>query len=562
MKTTYHSPLTGKVKTDNQNFIGKGGQASVFRHRGYALKIYHNPAAMVPEAKLRELAQLSVADVLKPLDVLLDRKDNAVGYVMEFCRNAEPLCRLFANGFKRRHGVELSTAIDLLKDMQQSISAIHQEGFLVVDLNELNVLIKTSWDAAVFIDVDSYQTPSFPAGAIMESIRDPVVTKNRFTTLSDWYSFAVLAFQLYIGIHPFKGRHPNYKKGDWQQRMRDGASAFDAGVGLPVACNDLSVIPKPHAEWLKTILSNRDRTVPPWPDQSGPVCIGFVQPRQLQATPDYSVTEVARLSEPILDAFQQCGIFYFLTASGIWCNGRKVAVRAGSREAVLFADAGQLAAAYDGETLRFKTFDGSTAKAEPADDVFYREGVMYSVFEDTLFEHVLTSVGSRVIVSKRSLCGFVAGHARVFDGLMIQETLEHCILVIPAGEGRCCVRPVPELSGYRIVNAVSRGTAAVVLAEKDGVYHRFVLVFAADFQSYQVRAAADVEEMNLTLAGLPNGICVLPIGDGQVEVFRDAATVRTMEDAPIGADQILLATGKGLHVVNGSVLARVQVKSA
>ena len=166
----YSSSLTGKVKVGNHCFIGKGGQASVFSHKGSALKVYHDPASMVPLAKLYELQDLSPDNVLKPLDILLDRRDQPAGYVMSYCTDAEPLSRLFANGFKRQHGITHDQVISLLKDMQETLSQVHNESFLVVDLNEFNILVRTTWQDSVFIDVDSYQTPKHRAAALMESM--------------------------------------------------------------------------------------------------------------------------------------------------------------------------------------------------------------------------------------------------------------------------------------------------------------------------------------------------------------------------------------------------------
>jgi len=76
-------------------------------------------------------------------------------------------------------------------------------------------MITNNYKTPIFLDVDSYQTPSFHADALMESVRDPLIQNNKFTELSDWYSFGIVVFQMYIGIHPFKGRHPNFKKNEW-----------------------------------------------------------------------------------------------------------------------------------------------------------------------------------------------------------------------------------------------------------------------------------------------------------------------------------------------------------
>ena len=72
----------------------------------------------------------------------------------------------------------------------------------------------------------------------MMSIRDPLTPKNGFNKLTDWYSYAIVTFQMYIGIHPFKGIHPDYKPKDLELRMKDGASVFDKKVGEVISSED------------------------------------------------------------------------------------------------------------------------------------------------------------------------------------------------------------------------------------------------------------------------------------------------------------------------------------
>lgn len=58
----------------------------------------------------------------------------------------------------------------------------------MVDLNELNVLVGSSFVEPFMIETDSYQTPSYRATAIMDSIRDRLVPTGQFALLTDWFS--------------------------------------------------------------------------------------------------------------------------------------------------------------------------------------------------------------------------------------------------------------------------------------------------------------------------------------------------------------------------------------
>ena len=90
---------------------------------------------------------------------------------MPFLNDSDPICKLFTKSFKTTNNIQNSDVIEIVKHMQKTISNIHSANCLVVDLNELNVMVDISKCYSYFIDVDSYQTKSFKATAIMEAIR-------------------------------------------------------------------------------------------------------------------------------------------------------------------------------------------------------------------------------------------------------------------------------------------------------------------------------------------------------------------------------------------------------
>lgn len=130
---------------------------------------------------------------------------------------------------------------------------------LIVDLNELNILVKdTTFDDVYFIDVDSYQTKSFPATAIMDSIRDRHATS--YTNNTDWFSYGILSFQLFTGIHPFKGKHNKYSLLD--DRMLHNISVFNKEVSIPPIVS-LTSIPQVYKDWYIALFEEGKRLGPP-----------------------------------------------------------------------------------------------------------------------------------------------------------------------------------------------------------------------------------------------------------------------------------------------------------
>jgi hypothetical protein len=46
----------GKVVLSDTDFIAAGGEGTVYRKDGLAIKIYHDPKAMIPAKKIQELS--------------------------------------------------------------------------------------------------------------------------------------------------------------------------------------------------------------------------------------------------------------------------------------------------------------------------------------------------------------------------------------------------------------------------------------------------------------------------------------------------------------------------
>jgi hypothetical protein len=176
------------IKLNKNTFISSGGEGSIFASNGMAFKIYTNPKALIPYAKIQELSVITNSNVIKPEQIILDNRQKPIGYTMKYVSDTYSLCQIFPKAFRDRVGLDIDTVLKLIKKMQTTIADIHKiPGMLIVDLNEMNFLVDKKFKDIYFIDVDSYKTFSFPATAIMESIRD--WNSSEFNHLTDWYSF-------------------------------------------------------------------------------------------------------------------------------------------------------------------------------------------------------------------------------------------------------------------------------------------------------------------------------------------------------------------------------------
>ncbi len=251
----------GTYESLNDNhFISQGGQGSVYGKDDLAYKIYTNPKDAISEKKIKELSKIGNDDIIKPEYALFNNKDVCIGYAMRKIDSKVSLCQLFNHSYKTKNNISNLTVCKLIEDIQNKVDNIHKEGILIVDFNEMNFLVDdNNYSRAYFIDVDSYKTPSFEAGAIAEHIKDRH-TKG-FTKESDWFSFSIIAFRLLTGLHPYKGRHKVYK--NINDRMLANVSAFNSEVKLPAIVPSFDIIPNEFKHWLESVLEKGERSHPP-----------------------------------------------------------------------------------------------------------------------------------------------------------------------------------------------------------------------------------------------------------------------------------------------------------
>jgi len=178
----------GKVTLDKNSYVAAGGEGTVCRIGGTAYKIYHDPKKMIPQAKIVELQALSHIDnVLGPREIILDRNNDAIGFTMPYISDTEFITRLFNKNYKNDNSISPEMIVELVRKMQLTLTEIHKCGIIVVDFNEMNSLTTTKYDNIFFIDVDSYQTKSFKATALMESVRERLQPKGQFSEKTDWF---------------------------------------------------------------------------------------------------------------------------------------------------------------------------------------------------------------------------------------------------------------------------------------------------------------------------------------------------------------------------------------
>lgn len=207
---------------DVSGFLGQGGQGTVYALSGgkLAVKLLFGRSQLQRDrlrsklAWLRTLPLESIA-IAKPIEVLAPPH---VGYLMQFCSGMVSAQQLLApprgNSAVLKWYIEtggLRRRLTLLARLATVLARLHGMGLAFADVSSRNVFI--SEDPAAnevqLIDADNLLYESSPGGSPIHTpgFGAPELVRDEagVSTLTDAYSFAVIAFQMLSLVHPLLG---------------------------------------------------------------------------------------------------------------------------------------------------------------------------------------------------------------------------------------------------------------------------------------------------------------------------------------------------------------------
>jgi len=565
----------GEVRLSKADFKAQGGEAAIYVTGSTAYKIYNDPQRAIPQAKILELSVLGQPNIIRPMDVVIDRQNNPVGYSMRYVGRSYSLCQLFPRAFRLRNNVTPETTLRLVRKLHEGVKHIHTKGILLVDLNELNFLVSEDFTEIYFIDVDSYQTPSFPATVLMESVRDRHA--HTFTVNSDWFSFAVVSFQMFVGIHPFKGTYRSSqnlpdKESRLDARMRANLSVLHAGVSVPASCLPFSIIPPNYLDWYRAVFEEGKRLPPPENAQSPVARSESVVRRNLRSR-WFEITEIGEFGGEII---WHDGVIT-ITQEGVYFEGKeypvpefdvKVAVTPRLRHLVAFF--------MDGSRLRFRdlTVDEDMSLDVEVEEFMLSQGRIYlkqrenilevDFIEGSPREQLARRAGltQRILLGVRRAANATMKSTRMFEGLAIQSLLGANYASIPASPGICHQIRLLELDAYRILEAKLDGRVLMVVGTKEGRYDKLIFRFAADFSSYDLRVVPDCSSTNINFTVLDSGVVLHLTDEDNLEIFsrlKDAANIKVVQDAAMQGDVRLFHVGAQALIACGNKLYKIKM---
>jgi len=543
------------VNLGRRDFLASGGEGSVYVKGYTAYKIYTDPTRMIPAAKISELAVLSYKNIIKPEDVIFSRK-KPVGYTMRFVRHTYSLCQLFTKAFKDRHKLTPEMCYKLVKSMQQTVDHIHSNGILIVDLNEMNFLSNSKFTEIYFIDVDSYQTRTYPATALMESVRDRHNT--RFSENTDWFSFAVVTFQLMIGIHPYKGKHPTIKGLD--ARMEKNISVFDDKVRVPKSCMPFKIIPQPYLRWYKAVFDKGLRESPP---TAVGKTIAVADTRVVVGSDKFKMKKLFKCAWDIHQYTSYMQSECLLLSDAI-CFNRIQYSNISSPHLVAFYGSTPIAAQLqDGKliltNIKMRSVIPTSKRSHiEAEKLMTSDGRLYAKAGDNIIEIQFLGYGHHPWVGQKVVGKVMDRATQLFQGVAIQNMLGAYYASTFPASGQCVQTRLEFLEGYRIVEAKYEKNILMVIGVKKGKYDRFVF----NIDTKELREIKDISNSGLNYAVMDNGIVVCIDEQDRVEVFHKAKIkqLKIIDDQAIHGGMRLFTDGGKILVADGKTLYSMRMK--
>ena len=563
----------GAEELVQRQFVAAGGEKQIYAKGNTAYNIFIDPANCIPEAKIKELSALQLPNIIRPQHLILDGKNRLIGYTSRWVANAEALCKFFTKTYKMANKITQDHTTLLLQRLQEIVKHVHSKNIVIVDLNELNFLVNKLLEVFA-IDINSYQTPSFPATVIMPNIRD--WHTHGFNAGSDWFSFAIQAFNLKIGIHPYKGSHPDFVHLPVAERMtarmKDNVSAFHPKATLPGVCEPLDSIPVGLKRWLYAILEKGERFPPP--DDYETVVV-VVQVKQIAGSNLFEIKMLETYNDYISGCYTVGPVRVTVTEKGFYLNkefkpyDKKLCVGFTPKmdwPVGLYLEKNTLHIV----DLRDPSRD---TEAGHATSIFHCEGRLYAVVGNDVIEITFaelstknTSLPGNHFLPALKVVGRVLDMpdaTKVYDGVVVQQVLDRYVVSLFPASGKSYQINLPELDGYRVLDGKYENNVLMLVAEKKGKYNRFVMRFAPDFSSHDMRVVEDVDYTDLNFTVTDAGICTMINEEEKLEAFsnkKDAGTVKIMEDPAIDGTMRLWHDGARVMFSKEDKLYSIKMK--
>lgn len=543
------------VRLLDSSLIASGGEGSAYKVGKDVYKIYHKPLDLTFLDKMRELSALvSLPNVAVPERPVFDKEGRLVGYVMRQITDPLALPLLFTTSYLKRNGITIDSLTRLSSRMADTVAKIHDAKILVVDMNEFNLLVKNVGTLEpFFIDVDSYQTPSFPATAIMPSIQD-FATKD-FNELTDWYSFGVLAFQLFVGIHPYKGGVTGFADDDIAARCKAHVSVLNPKTTYPrAAVRPFDSIPRGYLAWFQAMFEGGERLPPP----ADPGALSVRAPDATIVSAQLNILKEWASSSEILDLRRIAGRTILSTRGGVQMDGSTMAkgIEVGTGHVFpLMGDRGMIAVFIrDGYVwAKLDTNGGELRSDVPAEKLFFVDDRLYSIYRGVVQEVGATTLGGNTQLITYTPMNVLKNASKVMTGVVYMDIFGRPNFLIPYGFKLSTIFHSADTDGYKIIDAFYMNGTLIVVGSNNGRYDRFTFKFingsGLALVDHDVERDVLLEEVNATV--LSNGMLVEVVAGDLRLSARSSVQKKIVKDVGLPAGASLRNDGAKVYYILG-----------
>ncbi len=505
MKTVYKQGT--KIVLKDSEYKTSGGEGDIYIRGNEVFKVYQKNISSNFQKKFDELSILEKDNIIKPQILLFDSNNNIIGYTMDFVQNADALPLLFTTTFRDRNKINNDNTKNIVENMIKTIQYIHEKKILIIDANEYNFMVsKKSFEYPYFIDVDSYQTPSYPATAIMPSIRDYSV--QNFNELSDWFSFAIVAFQLYTGIHPYKGKHSSYTKEKYQDtvlemRMRNSVSVFNKEVSIPANVRPFDEIPDTLRAWFYDLFENKKRLLPP--SISVGVAKKIIKDKIVSAN---IVSSLMFVADEIITGHEYISGNRILYTDNFIYIGQKKYVRK-NKDRVIYSDNSFYFISQTNGTIFVEDTKGKVVITfDTRDKMLVMMNRIYLLGSGKFQEFCIYN--NKLIGMNSWPTNELA--TTIYYNMLIANVLGSYYFYIPIESNKCFIFLVKELKGYTIFDGYFNRGYACVIGFKNGQYDRFI--FKIENNGYSIiDTEKDVNAEEINAVTNSKGVFILQYED-------------------------------------------------
>lgn len=518
------------VRLEDSDFLAAGGQAKVYAKGDTVYKIYHDPKLLVAQKKMQELAvNASNSAVALPKDQITDAVGCRIGLTFDFLKNTEPIFNMGSNGYWQDKSLTPEKAVKLIEAAKKSVQAVHDKNCLIVDLNPFNLLVDQKtllkhW----LIDTESWQTKSFPATAIMPGIRD--FSLKTFSRLTDWYSFAIITCEFFIGVHPFKGgAHPRFGPKDMELRMQNNASVFDKNVRLNARIRALDAIPENYRKWYFQLFQEGKRTPPP---EAGVLQGVRVVQKVLQQAVAFEVELLQEYQANITK-------HRFIEGKRVVWAGRKIWIDkteySSADEVIFCGDEPVFLKLSESGKVEIKSGLQVAGAEVFAEKLCVNDNTLFVKSGSAITQVEFIKMGAVLSVSLGQSWNVLPLATKVFDGVCYQDALGEPYLIV---QGVAFIRTA-ELKGFRIINARKQHNIILVLGHKTGQNTIFTFVLDKTFSSYTCYTElTDEKDLNVTILKKQVAVSIPDDGRLKLQSLQDGKE-KHLADKAIDSDFIL-----------------------